>query len=107
MAAWRRNFSSRAEVYFTRSLRSSVIYFLKPEERGFISARSCNTLYVLELGLEDFAVAGRLSQVYTANETVLFVTTLLRPRDLIVFFSLLFSLLTKILNMQLLSPTQC
>ena len=99
MAAWGRNFSSRVEVYFTRSLRSNVKYFLRPEEKVLISARPCNTLYILELGLEDFAVTGRLSQVYIANETVLFVTTLLRPHDLIVFFSLLFSLLTKILNM--------
>ena len=83
MAAWGRNFSSRAEVYFTRSLRSSVKYLLNPEEKVLISAWPCNTLNVLELGLEDFAVTRRLSQVYVANETVLFVTTFLRPHDLI------------------------
>ena len=41
-----RNFSSRVEKYFTRSLRSLVKYFLTLEEKFRISARPCNILYV-------------------------------------------------------------
>ena len=40
-----RNFSSRVEKYFTRSLRSLVKYFLTLEEKFRISARPCNILY--------------------------------------------------------------
>ena len=42
-----RNFSSRVEKYFTRSLRSLVKYFSTLEEKFRISARPCNILYVL------------------------------------------------------------
>ena len=41
-----RNFSSRVEKYFTRSLRSLVKYFLTLEEKFRISARPCNILYL-------------------------------------------------------------
>ena len=41
-----RNFSSRVEKYFTRSLRSLVKYFSTLEEKFRISARPCNILYV-------------------------------------------------------------
>ena len=41
-----RNFSSRVEKYFTRSLRSLVKYFSTVEEKFRISARPCNILYV-------------------------------------------------------------
>ena len=40
-----RNFSSRVEKYFTRSLRSLVKYFSTLEEKFRISARPCNILY--------------------------------------------------------------
>ena len=42
-----RNFSSRVEKYFTRSLRSLVKYFSTLEEKFRISARPCNILYLL------------------------------------------------------------
>ena len=42
-----RNFSSRVEKYFTRSLRSLVKYFLTLEEKFRISARPCNILYLV------------------------------------------------------------
>ena len=42
-----RNFSSRVEKYFTRSLRSLVKYFSTLEEKFRISARPCNILYML------------------------------------------------------------
>ena len=42
-----RNFSSRVEKYFTRSLRSLVKYFSTLEEKFRISARPCNILYGL------------------------------------------------------------
>ena len=42
-----RNFSSRVEKYFTRSLRSLVKYFSTLEEKFRISARPCNILYIL------------------------------------------------------------
>ena len=41
-----RNFSSRVEKYFTRSLRSLVKYFSTLEEKFRISARPCNILYL-------------------------------------------------------------
>ena len=41
-----RNFSSRVEKYFTRSLRSLVKYFSTLEEKFRISARPCNILYM-------------------------------------------------------------
>ena len=41
-----RNFSSRVEKYFTRSLRSLVKYFSTLEEKFRISARPCNILYI-------------------------------------------------------------
>ena len=41
-----RNFSSRVEKYFTRSLRSLVKYFKTLEEKFRISARPCNILYL-------------------------------------------------------------
>ena len=41
-----RNFSSRVEIYFTRSLRSLVKYFSTLEEKFRISARPCNVLYL-------------------------------------------------------------
>ena len=44
-----RNFSSRVEKYFTRSLRSLVTYFSTLEEKFRISARPCNILYVLNI----------------------------------------------------------
>ena len=40
-----RNFSSRVEKYFTRSLRSLVKYLSTLEEKFRISARPCNILY--------------------------------------------------------------
>ena len=40
-----RNFSSRVEKYFTRSLRSLVKYFSTLEEKFCISAWPCNILY--------------------------------------------------------------
>ena len=43
-----RNFSSRVEKYFTRSLRSLVKYFSTLEEKFRISARPCNILYVCD-----------------------------------------------------------
>ena len=42
-----RNFSSRVEKYFTRSLHSLVKYFSTLEEKFRISARPCNILYLL------------------------------------------------------------
>ena len=42
-----RNFSSRVEKYFTRSLRSLVKYFSTLEEKFRTSARPCNILYFL------------------------------------------------------------
>ena len=42
-----RNFSSRVEKYFTRSLRSLVKYFSTLEEKFRISARPCNILYII------------------------------------------------------------
>ena len=44
-----RNFSSRVEKYFTRSLRSLVKYFSTREEKFCISTRPCNILYVFYL----------------------------------------------------------
>ena len=44
-----RNFSSRVEKYFTRSLRSLVKYFSTLEEKFRISARPCNILYLFYL----------------------------------------------------------
>ena len=44
-----RNFSSRVEKYFTRSLRSLVKYFSILEEKFRISARPCNILYLFLL----------------------------------------------------------
>ena len=41
-----RNFSSRVEKYFTRSLRSLVKYFSTLKEKFRISARPCNILYL-------------------------------------------------------------
>ena len=41
-----RNFSSRVEKYFTRSLRSLVKYLSTLEEKFRISARPCNILYL-------------------------------------------------------------
>ena len=41
-----RNFSSRVEKYFTRSLRSLEKYFLTLEEKFRISKRPCNILYL-------------------------------------------------------------
>ena len=41
-----RNFSSRVEKHFTRSLRSLVKYFSALEEKFQISARPCNILYI-------------------------------------------------------------
>ena len=41
-----RNFSSRVEKYFTRSLCSLVKYFSTLEEKFRISARPCNILYI-------------------------------------------------------------
>ena len=41
-----RNFSSRVEKYFTRSLRSLVKYFSTLEEKFRFSARPCNILYL-------------------------------------------------------------
>ena len=41
----KRNFSSRVEKYFTRSLRSLVKYFSTLGEKFRISARPCNILY--------------------------------------------------------------
>ena len=38
----KRNFSSRVEKYFTRSLRSLVKYFSTLEDKFRISARPCN-----------------------------------------------------------------
>ena len=43
-----RNFSSRVEKYFTRSLCSLVKYFSTLEEKFRISARPCNILYLFE-----------------------------------------------------------
>ena len=45
-----RNFSSRVEKYFTRSLRSLVKYFSTLEEKFRISARPCNILYIWDQG---------------------------------------------------------
>ena len=47
-----RNFSSRVEKYFTRSLRSLVKYFLTLEEKFRISARPCNILYLFPIGIK-------------------------------------------------------
>ena len=44
-----RNFSSRVEKYFTRSLRSLVKYFSTLEEKFRISARPCNILYFIRV----------------------------------------------------------
>ena len=41
-----RNFFSRVEKYFTRSLHSLVKYFSTLEEKFRISARPCNILYI-------------------------------------------------------------
>ena len=48
-----RNFSSRVEKYFTRSLRSLVKYFSTREEKFRISARSCNILYLINVSPID------------------------------------------------------
>ena len=45
-----RNFTSRVEKYFTRSLRSLVKYFSTLEEKFRISARPCNILYLFFSG---------------------------------------------------------
>ena len=55
-----RNFSSRVEKYFTRSLRSLVKYFSTLEEKFRISARPCNILY-LRLNAELRVVSSRPS----------------------------------------------
>ena len=44
-----RNFSSRVEKYFTRSLRSLVKYFSTLEEKFRISARPCDIFYMVEI----------------------------------------------------------
>ena len=44
-----RNFSSRVEKYFARSLRSLVKYFSTLEEKFRICARPCNILYLFYL----------------------------------------------------------
>ena len=44
-----RNFSSRVEKYFTRSLRSLAKYFSTLEEKFRIFARPCNILYLLHV----------------------------------------------------------
>ena len=44
-----RNFSSRVEKYFTRSLRSLVKYFSTLEEKFRIFARPCNILYLFNV----------------------------------------------------------
>ena len=49
-----RNFSSRVEKYFTRSLRSLVKYFSTLEEKFRISARPCNILHLLHQTLNTF-----------------------------------------------------
>ena len=49
-----RNFSSRVEKYFTRSLRSLVKYFSTLEEKFRISKRSCNILYLLHEPPQNF-----------------------------------------------------
>ena len=56
-----RNFSSRVEKYFTRSLRSLVKYFSTLEEKFRISARPCNILYFFrfhQLELRVFVFIG-------------------------------------------------
>ena len=53
-----RNFSSRVEKYFTRSLRSLVKYFSTLKEKFRISARPCNILYKT-VALEGTCQIGR------------------------------------------------
>ena len=48
-----RNFSSRVEKYFTRSLRSLVKYFSTLEEKFRISTRPCNILDIF-WGVQKF-----------------------------------------------------
>ena len=48
-----RNFSSRVEKHFTRSLRSLVKYISTLEEKFRISARPCNILYICRTAYGD------------------------------------------------------
>ena len=52
MAAWRRDFSSSAEKYFTRFLRSLVKYFSTREEKFRISKRPCNVLFIIYISMK-------------------------------------------------------
>ena len=59
-----RNFSSRVEKYFTRSLRSLVKYFSTLEEKFRISARPCNILYI-------FLTGDKLKNIHTRGKVFL------------------------------------
>ena len=55
MASWRRDFSSRAEKYFTRFLRSLVKYFSTREEKFRIPKRLCslcNVLFIIYISMK-------------------------------------------------------
>ena len=60
-----RNFSSRVEKNFARSLRSLVKYFSALEEKFRISKRPCNILYISQL----FSFPVQITSASFANET--------------------------------------
>ena len=75
-----RDFSSRVEKYFTRSVRSLVKYLSTLEEKFRISARPCNILYLLYLALGAGAlIKGTLLGRYLFTN-ITFVTQIFQPQ---------------------------